>query len=81
MMCARIDCGWTGQTCIAGNCPQSYSPGLPYPVQTYLPPTPSPRYLPVNIPFSTIGITIVTLDTEGNITIKVGQPYPQGDRQ
>jgi hypothetical protein len=38
---------------------------------------PSPRTLPVNIPFSNIGITIVTLDGHGNVTIKVDQPFPE----
>jgi hypothetical protein len=44
---------------------------------THLPPIPSPRYLPVNIPFSLFGITIVTLDGYGNVIIKVDQPYPE----
>lgn len=44
---------------------------------SFIPPTPSSRTLSVNIPFSNIGITIVTLDGYGNVTIKVDQPYPQ----
>lgn len=75
MRCARIDCGWTGQTCIAVNCPQSYNPGSPF--HNFIPPTPSPRFLPVNIPFSLFGITVVTLDGHGNVEIKVDQPYPE----
>lgn len=35
---------------------------------------PSPRILPVNIPFSNFGITVVTMDRDGNTTIKVEQP-------
>lgn len=42
----------------------------------FLSPTPSPRYLPINMPFSNIGITIATLDGYGNVEIKVDQPYP-----
>jgi len=30
--------------------------------------------MPVNVPFSTLGITVVTMDRDGNITIKVDQP-------
>jgi len=41
----------------------------------------SPRTMPVNIPFSHVGITIVTLDGYGNVTIKVDQPYPPADPQ
>jgi hypothetical protein len=29
-------------------------------------PTPSPRYLPVNVPFSSLGVTVVTMDGYGN---------------
>jgi hypothetical protein len=38
---------------------------------------PSPRTLPVNIPFSNFGITVVTMDQAGNLTIKVDQPFPK----
>jgi hypothetical protein len=54
--------------CTMQNCPQNTSP--PFMLQ------PVPRTMPVNIPFSHIGITIVTLDGYGNVTIKVDQPYP-----
>lgn len=74
MRCARIDCGWTGMSCMAQNCPQNP------PIFT-LQPTPSPRTMPVNIPFSLFGITVVTLDGHGNVTIKVDQPYPARDPQ
>lgn len=37
-------------------------------------PTPSPRVLPVNLPFSTFGVTIAVMDRDGNLTIKVDQP-------
>lgn len=36
----------------------------------------SPRTMPVNVPFSTFGVTIVTMDRDGNITIKVDQTGP-----
>jgi hypothetical protein len=56
------------------NCPSN--PGGAFNPPFALSPTPSPRTMPVNIPFSLIGITIVTLDGYGNVTIKVDQPYP-----
>ena len=34
----------------------------------------SPRTLPVNVPISTFGVTVVVLDGEGNLTIKTDQP-------
>lgn len=58
----------------SGYCSDSYCPMKAFPVS--ISPTPSPRFLPVNIPFSLLGITIVTLDGYGNVTIKVDQPYP-----
>jgi hypothetical protein len=59
----------------SGHCMDAYCPmKAAFPAQ--LPATPSPRYLPVNIPFSLFGITIVTLDGYGNVIIKVDQPYP-----
>lgn len=35
---------------------------------------PSPRTLPVNLPFSNFGVTVAVLDQYGNLTIKVDQP-------
>lgn len=33
-----------------------------------------PDWLPVNIPYPSEGVTVATLDTGGNLTIKVDQP-------
>jgi hypothetical protein len=55
---------------------QAGDPFPPWQSGPFIAPTPSPRVLPVNIPFSNVGITVVTLDGYGNVTIKVDQPYP-----
>jgi hypothetical protein len=34
---------------------------------------PSPRTMHVEVPFSTMGVTVVTMDRDGNVTIKVDQ--------
>lgn len=78
-ICANYPCGWTGNGCTKQNCPQNMG-GIFNPPFT-LSPTPSPRTMPVNVPFSLIGITIVTLDGFGNVTIKVDQPHPPSDNQ
>lgn len=52
--------------------PDTNLPQLPLPIQPIQ--IPSPRYLPVNVPFSNFGTTVVTMDRYGNITIKVDQP-------
>jgi hypothetical protein len=44
-----------------------WPPGQAYPV------IPAPRTMPVNVPFSDFGETIVRMDRYGNITIKVEQ--------
>jgi hypothetical protein len=43
-------------------------------------PTPSPRYLPVNVPLPEYDshITIVTVERNGNVTIKTEQNKPEG---
>lgn len=41
------------------------------------PPTPSPRVLPVNLPFPSFGVTVAVLDRDGNLTIKVDQLQPE----
>jgi hypothetical protein len=43
----------------------------------HLTPIPSPRTMPVNLPFPDYGVTIATLDKDGNVTIKVNQPVPE----
>lgn len=69
-ICSRYPCFWNGVSCFAENCPRS--PSIPFTVT----PAPSPRFLPVNIPFSLFGVTVVTLDGYGNVEIKVDQPHP-----
>jgi hypothetical protein len=39
-------------------------------------PIPSPRTMPVSLPFSSFGVTIAIMDSDGNLTIKVDQPTP-----
>ena len=48
--------------------------GIPFwqPAPSYQP----PRTMPVNVPFSIFGVTIVTMDRDGNITIKLDQTEP-----
>ena len=65
--CSRYPCGWYGTGCSAQNCPQN--PSLPF----TMPSIPSPRTMPVNIPFSNFGVTVVTMDRDGNVTIKLDQ--------
>lgn len=72
-VCSRYPCGWYGTGCVMQNCPSNHT----QPAYPILPSTPSPRYLPVNVPFSNFGITTVTMDRDGNVTIKTDQPYPQ----
>lgn len=70
--CGKFPCMMNITT---GYCMDTYCPMKPAqfsPIQ----PSPSPRFMPVNIPFSLLGITIVTLDSYGNVNIKVDQPYP-----
>lgn len=70
-VCGKFPCGMNMTT---GTCNDLYCPmKAAFPL---IPPNPSPRYLPVNIPFSNIGITVVTLDGYGNVQIKVDEPYP-----
>ena len=53
-----------------------YGPSWPYYGPTMLS-TPSPRIMPVAMPFPMSGcITIATLDSNGNVTIKADQPKP-----
>lgn len=49
--------------------------GTSWPPVTFQP-IPAPRVMPVNVPFSTFGVTVVTMDRDGNITIKVDQVQP-----
>lgn len=74
--CSTYPCMRTTSGCpICDPTPDMLRPyqGTPY---INLQPSPSPRTMPVNIPFSHIGITVVTLDGYGNISIKVDQPHP-----
>lgn len=75
-ICAKFPCGMSHMT---GLCHDSYCPRTP--AQFSISPTPSPRYLPVNIPFSLFGITVVTLDGHGNVEIKVEQPHPPSPQE
>jgi hypothetical protein len=43
----------------------------------WITPNQSPRTLPVMMPFSSFGVTIAILDSDGNLTIKVDQPKPE----
>lgn len=77
--CARFPCGGHAGGCSFADCINNQPRGMPFPnfpAPSFIAPTPSPRYLPVNIPFSLFGITVVTLDGHGNVEIKVDQPYP-----
>lgn len=66
--CAKFPCGAT----MSGGCQDIYCPMKPsFPLS--IAPNPSPRFLPVNIPFSIFGVTVVTMDRDGNVTIKVDQ--------
>lgn len=70
-VCSRYPCGWVGGYCTAPGCPNGTAP------TPFLPMTiPSPRTMPVNVPFSTFGVTIVIMNSKGEITIKVEQPDP-----
>jgi hypothetical protein len=73
-------CQKTGQKCVQQNMCWPFHGCAPEQAP-YLAPVPSPRFLPVNIPFPMIGITVVTLDGNGNVTIKVNQPCPSGTDQ
>lgn len=73
MRCVKFPCGMneTSGHCYDVYCPMKATfPGT-------IAPSPSPRFLPVNVPFSNFGITKVTMDRDGNVTIKVDQPFPQ----
>jgi hypothetical protein len=45
---------------------------------TMMSPNPNPPYLPVNVPLSFIGVTVVMVDSEGNVRIKKDEPLPEG---
>lgn len=58
-------------------------PPWPYGWPQYLPPAPTvywpapPRCLMVNVPLPQFGqVTVVVVDGDGNVTIKVDQPRP-----
>jgi hypothetical protein len=70
-ICAKFPCN---MNMTSGYCADPYCPMKSAPL--VVAPTPSPRFLPVNIPFSMFGITVVTLDGHGNVEIKVDQPFP-----
>lgn len=63
-ICMRPECQTT-----AGCMCQTYFPVAPLII-------PSPRTMPVNLPFPTFGVTIAIMDVNGNITIKTDQPTP-----
>jgi hypothetical protein len=67
--CSSFPCGWNGAWCSSGVCPNRMGTQPPFTLQ----PAPSPRTLPVNIPFPTMGVTVVTMDKDGNVSIKVDQ--------
>ncbi len=71
-LCSKYPCAMNSTS---GHCYDTYCP-MKAAFPGTIAPTPSPRFLPVNIPFSLFGITIVTLDGYGNVNIKVDQPYP-----
>lgn len=70
--CTKYPCGGYGGS--PGYCHDPQCPLKSHPLS--IQPTPSPRFLPVNIPFSIMGKTVVTMDRDGNVTIKVDQPEP-----
>lgn len=70
-VCSKFPCS---MNMTSGHCMDAYCPMKTAPLA--LTPIPSPRYLPVNIPFSLFGITVVTMDNHGNVTIKMDQPFP-----
>lgn len=79
MKCMTHQCGGTASGCTIPNCPYAFKPPFqPGGGITSLPPYswPAPRTMPVNIPLPTIGVTIVTVDRNGNMTIKVDQVAP-----
>jgi hypothetical protein len=71
-VCSKFPCGMTSAGCHDPYCPSK--PAL-LPMAPLLS-LPSPRTLPVNIPFSNLGVTVVVLDHTGNLTIKVDQVPP-----
>lgn len=58
---------------MAGDPPCGCGMVWPYP-SSYQPP--NPRVLAVNVPFPDFGVTVVTMDDDGNVTIKRNQPRP-----
>lgn len=75
--CAKWPCSMNKNT---GLCHDVYCPMRVGQIPA-IAPSPSPRFMPVNIPFSLFGITIVTLDGYGNVSIKVDQPYPPSPQE
>ena len=71
-ICAKWPCS---RDMMTGGCHDAYCP-LRQAQMSTVTSTTSPRFMPVNIPFSLFGITVVTLDGYGNVSIKVDQPYP-----
>lgn len=57
------------------------TPAMRAPFGGSLPYVQPPRTMPVNVPFSTFGVTVVTMDRDGNVTIKVDQVPPAHDPQ
>lgn len=55
-------------------------PPYPYWMQEFYPSVsislPHPRFVPVNMQMPQFGVTIATLDKDGNLTVKVDQPVP-----
>jgi hypothetical protein len=47
--------------------------GPQWPAAPFIATTIQPRVMPVNVPFSTFGVTVVVMDRDGNITVKVDQ--------
>jgi hypothetical protein len=72
--CARFPCGGHTGGCTFIDCINNQS-GPSYLATPFN--IPSPRHLPVNVPFSTFGVTVVTMDRDGNITIKLDQVIPE----
>lgn len=80
-------CGDTGFDVAAGRFrtksnrpPQPEHQCPPWTAWPAIPPPPPVRTVPVNMPIPNMGVTIATLDTLGNVTIKVDQPSHSGGR-
>lgn len=71
--CARFPCGGHTGGCSFADCINNQARGGAFLSTPSYMPIPSPRTMPVNIPFSLFGITIVTMDRDGNVTIKLDQ--------